>query len=101
MDGSEEQFLKELLAHRMEVHYQRICDAKTYQQRKEELKFLEEMEEKYQKVLHSLSDEDKEIVKIYVEDVSDRATEETERYYRSGFEDGLKLMGALIKYYIR
>lgn len=101
MDESEKQFLKELLSHRMEVHYQRICDAKTYQQRKEELKYLEEMEEKYQKVLHSLSDEDKEIIKTYVEEVSDKATEETEIYYRSGFEDGLKLMGALIRYYIR
>lgn len=101
MDELEKQFLQELLQHRMEVHYQRICDAKTYQQRKEELKFLEEMEEKYQKVLASLGAEDKEIIKVYVEDVSDRATEETERYYHCGFEDGLKLMGALIRYYIR
>lgn len=101
MDESEKQFLKELLAHRMEVHYKRICDAKSYQQRKEELEYLDELEEKYQKVLHSLSDEDKEIIKTYVDDVSDKATNETENYYRCGFKDGLQLMGSLIRYYIR
>lgn len=101
MDEYEKQFLKELLGHRMEVHYKRICDAKSYQQRKEELEYYDEMEAKYRKVVASLSEEHREVIKEYVENVSDAATEETERYYRSGFEDGLKLMGALIKYYIR
>ncbi|MSA03348.1 hypothetical protein GKG47_17585 [Lactonifactor sp. BIOML-A3] len=101
MDESEKQFLRELLSHRMEVHYQRICDAKSYQQRKEELEYYDEMEEKYRKVFTSLSEEHQKVIREYVENVSDAATEETERYYRSGFEDGLKLMGALIKYYIR
>lgn len=101
MDELEKQFLTELLQHRMEVHYHRICNEKTYQERKEELEYFSEMEKKYQKVLGSLADDDKEIIKNYVEDVSDHATTETERYYRSGFEDGLKLMGALIRYYIR
>lgn len=101
MDESEKQFLKELLSHRMEIHYLRICDAKSYQQRKEELEYYDEMEEKYRKVVVSLSEEHREVIKEYVENVSDAATEETERYYRSGFEDGLKLMGVLIKYYIR
>lgn len=100
MDEYEKQFLKELLGHRMEVHYKRICDAKTYQQRKEELEYYDEMEEKYRKVVASLSEEHQKVIKEYVENVSDAATEETENYYVSGFTDGLKLMGALIKYYI-
>lgn len=101
MDEQEKDFLKELLAHRMEIHYQRICDAKPYQQRKEELEHLKRIDESYKKVLDSLPEEHQEIITEYVERVSDAATEETENYYTSGFKDGLKLMGALIRYYIR
>lgn len=101
MDELEEQFLNELLAHRMEIHYKRICEAKPYSQRKQELEYYSELENKYQKILDTLGEEHQKTLMEYVEHVSDKATEETENYYRSGFDDGLKLMGALIRYYIR
>lgn len=101
MDELEEQFLNELLAHRMEIHYKRICEAKPYSQRKQELEHYSELENKYQKILDTLGEEHQKILMEYVEHVSDKAMEETENYYRSGFDDGLKLMGALIRYYIR
>ena len=101
MDELEEQFLHELIAHRMEIHYKRICEAKPFSQRKQELEYYDNLEKKYQKILESLSEEDQTILIEYVDHISDRASDETENYYRCGFKDGLKLMGALGKYYIK
>lgn len=101
MDELDKQFLKELLLHRMEVHYHRMSNEKTYHQKKEEMESYMEMEKQYQKVLSSLSEADREVIKTYVDEASDKATNETENYYRCGFQDGLQLMGSLIRYYIR
>ncbi len=101
MDEMDKQFLLETLRHRMEVHYHKMSNEKTYNQKKEEMNAFLEMEKNYQKVLASLAETDREVIKTYVDDVSDKATNETENYYRCGFKDGLHLMGTLIRYYIR
>ena len=78
-----------------------MSNEKTYHQKKEEMESYMKMEKQYQKVLSSLSEADREVIKTYVDEASDKATNETENYYRCGFKDGLQLMGSLIRYYIR
>lgn len=101
MDKLDEQFLREVIGYRMEVHYKRICNAKSYSERKQELEYLDEMENKYQEVTNSLSKEQKKIIREYVDYITDRVADETDTYYHCGFEDGMKLMGAFIKYCIK
>ena len=101
MDEQDKTFLEEILMQRMEVHYKKMLDKKTELQKREEAEAFLELEERYNKALESLLEADRKYVEAYIEDISNRNTDEGENYYRCGFDDGLRCMGLFIKYYLK
>lgn len=92
MDELDLQFLKDVCSMRIEVALER--------QSKEEVEKEEQdynkQEELYKKVVENCTEEAKKVLLEYLDELADKQNNDSEFYYKAGFEDAIRLMRILV-----
>ena len=85
----EKDFIKIILSERMGMHYERF--KKDYPPTAEQAAKAEKADQAHETLFGQLTQEQRELLEVYEDDLNLDAIRKNEYYYRAGFQDGVCL----------